>query len=382
MKIVCATSVVLGNEAFSTLGDVERVAERDIDSTIVHNADLLITRSKVKVNRALLENSSVRFAATATAGYDHLDIPFLEESGIVWSSAPGCNANGVAEWVAAALLHLATSRNVELAGKTLGIIGVGHVGTCVAALAPALGLRVLLNDPPRALLEPGPQWSSMETILAESDLLTLHVPLTDEGPHATRAMVNNQFFARMKPGCVFLNASRGEVVEEPALLRALDEKKISHALLDVFAHEPDVNPLLASKAVIVTPHIAGYSYEGRVRGTELCYLAACRWLNVKPSWTPPALPPDPARSLLLSRHGQTRTEALAEAVSAAYRITNDDKALRDGLGTDEAARRKHFQHLRKHYPDRHEFPAYTVRVAPADASIAAALARLGFNIAV
>lgn len=381
MKIVCATSVALGREAFSTLGEVDWIAERDIDATTVHGADLLITRSKVKVNRALLENSNVRFVATATAGYDHFEVPFLRERDIAWTSAAGCNANSVAEWVVAALLHLAIEHRIALAGKTLGIIGVGHVGSRVEALATTLGLQILRNDPPRALAEPGVGWRSLDTLLAESDFVTLHVPLTDDGPHATRMMVNDGFFARMKPGAIFLNASRGEVVEEASLRHALDKGTISHALLDVFANEPDVDPALAKKADIVTPHIAGYSYEGRVRGTELCYLAACSVLGVKPAWTPPPLAPDPQRIISLSSQRQPAIESIAAAVSAAYNIVKDDNALRAGLGGDEAARRKHFQRLRTHYPDRHEFPAYTVRGAAPDTPLGATLINLGFKIA-
>lgn len=377
MKIICATSVALGHEAFSTIGEVENIAERDIDSAVVRNAAMLITRSKVKVNRALLENSSVRFVATATAGYDHFDISSLKERGIAWYSAAGCNANSVAEWVVAALLKLAVERNMQLEGKTLGIIGVGHVGSRVVALAPALGLRILLNDPPRQLAEAGSQWSSLNTLLSESDIVTLHVPLTNEGPHATRGMVDADFFSRMRPGAIFLNASRGEVVDEPALMQALDNKQVSHALLDVFAHEPDVNPALAEKANLVTPHTAGYSYEGRVRGTELCYLAACSILKVKPTWTPPPLPADPARIIQLSDSQANPIAALAEAVRTAYNIRSDDASLRAGLGSDEAARRKYFQRLRSHYPIRHEFPAYTIHPS-APPPLANALTRLGF----
>lgn len=380
MKIVCATSVLLGREAFSTLGDVEWVPERDINPHVVRDADLLITRSKVKLTRELLQNSHVSFVATATAGVDHLDAAFLDERPIAWASAPGSNANSVAEWVTAALLHLAAKQGIELQGRTLGIIGVGNVGSRVAALAPALGLRVLLNDPPRALAEPGPRWQSLETVLAESDFISLHVPLVDGGPCPTRAMVDCRFLSSLKPGAIFLNASRGEVVDEDSLLLSLDQHCLSHAILDVFAHEPDVNPQTAAKAALVTPHIAGYSYEGRVRGTEMCYLAACRFLEVEPRWSPPPLPPDPARTINLDPRGRTIMESLAFVVQSAYAITNDDRALRDGLVADETARRRHFQSLRAHYPDRHEFSAFTVRLTGAAPDLAARLRQLGFAV--
>ena len=380
MKIVCATSVTLGREAFSTLGEVAWVPEREITAEVVRDADLLIGRSKVKLDRALLDGSRVAFAATATAGVDHVDAAYLEERQIAWTSAPGSNANSVAEWVAAGLLHLATRHGVALEGKTLGIIGVGNVGTRVAALAPALGLRVLLNDPPRAAAEPGAMWCELDALLAQADIVTLHVPLTDAGPYATRALVDCRFLSNLKTGAIFLNASRGEVVDEDCLRLAVDQDCVSHALLDVFAREPDVDPRTAAIADLVTPHIAGYSYEGRVRGTDQCYRAACRFLEVEPRWSPPPLPHDEARVLDADPRGRTDLDVLAELVARAYDITADDRALRAGLGPDEAARRARFQALRAHYADRLEFPAFTTRVPATHPTLAARLSRLGFTV--
>ncbi|MBW7908772.1 MAG: 4-phosphoerythronate dehydrogenase [Kiritimatiellae bacterium] len=379
-KIVCATSVLLGREAFASLGKLDWIPEKDIGPEVVRNADLLIARSKVKVNQALLHNSHVSFVATATAGFDHFDTAYLNKHGIAWTSSPGCNANSVAEWVIAALLHLAMQHGVDLQGRTLGIVGVGNVGSRVAALAPALGLRVLLNDPPRERAEPNLDWKSLDTILKESDIVTLHVPLTDGGPCPTRAMVDCRFLANLKPGAIFINASRGEVVDEESLLLSLERHYIGPAALDVFAHEPDVSPQTAARAAIATPHIAGYSYEGRLRGTEMCYQAACRFLEAEPQWTPPPLPPDPARVISYTAPRSSPIEALAHIVGAAYSIADDDRALRTGLTPDESARRRHFQQLRAHYPDRHEFPAFTVRLGGESADLARRLSRLGFGI--
>lgn len=379
-KIVCATSVTLGREAFSTLGEVVSIPEKEITADVVRDADLLITRSKVKVDAALLDGSRVAFVATATAGIDHFDTAYLNAQPIAWTAAPGSNANSVAEWFAAALLRLHLVRGEPLAGKTLGIIGVGHVGSRVAAIAPALGLEPLLHDPPRAAVEPGPMWVDRDTLLAQSDIVTLHVPLTDSGPYATREMVDCRFLSALKPGAIFINASRGEVVDEDCLQLGLGQRWIDHALLDVFAHEPDVDPRVAADAFLVTPHIAGYSYEGRVRGTEMCYRAACGFLEVEPRWSPPPLAPDPARVFELDPRGRSELEALADVVLRAYDIGADDRALRAGLGPDADARRKHFQSLRASYPDRHEFPAFTVRLAAPAPALAAKLSRLGFNV--
>lgn len=379
-KIVCATSVLLGREAFSTIGEVTWIPERDITADVVRDADVLITRSKVRVDAGLLEGSRIAFVGTATAGIDHLDTDYLDQKSIAWASAPGCNANSVAEWVAAALLRLHLVRGMPLEGKTLGIIGVGNVGSRVAAIAPALGLTPLLHDPPRAAVEPGPMWVDRDRALAESDIVTLHVPLTDAGPYATREMVDCRFLSSMKPGAIFINSSRGEVVDEDCLVLGIEQHWIDYALLDVFAHEPDVDPRVADAACLVTPHIAGYSYEGRLRGTEMCYRAACGFLEVEPRWSPPPLAPDPARVFTLDPRGRTDLEALADVVLRAYDIAADDHALRAGLGADAEARRKHFQALRASYRDRHEFPAFTVRLAMPAPALAAKLSRLGFVV--
>lgn len=380
MKIVCATSVTFGREAFSTLGEVVSVPERDIDAAVVRDADLLIVRSKVEVNARLLEGSNVSFVATATSGYDHFDVDYLETHRIAWFVATGCNANSVAEWVVAALLHLHRETDEPLEGRKIGIVGVGNIGTRVAALAPALGLTPLLNDPPRAIAEPGPHWISRERLLSESDIVTLHVPLTDTGPYATRKMVDCRFLSAMKPGAVFINSSRGEVVDEDSLLLALDQRWVGHAMLDVFATEPDVDPRVAGAAFLVTPHIAGYSYEGRVRGTELCYLAACQFLETQPRWSPPPTLSAPARRIDLDARGRSLLEALAEVVLQAYDISADDRALRRGLAGPAAARIGHFQSLRAAYPERREFSAYIARVRNASPELMERLEALGFRV--
>jgi erythronate-4-phosphate dehydrogenase len=380
VKIVCATSVALGKEAFSSIGHVTLIPEQEINADVVRDADLLITRSKVKIDAALLEGSRVSFVATATSGIDHLDIDYLNARSIAWANAPGCNANSVAEWVIAGLLQLHVVTWIPLEGKTLGIIGVGHIGSRVAALAPALGLRVLLHDPPRAAAEPSPVWTDLDALLAESDVVTLHVPLTDCGPYATRGMVNCRFLAAMKPGSIFINSARGEVVDEESLLLALQQKWIAHALLDVFACEPDINPRLAEAAFLATPHIAGYSHEGRVLGTEMCYRAACGFLEIEPRWVPPPLASDSVRVVDLDPRGLSDLEALAYVVQRAYDIAADDRALRDGLGANEAIRRERFQRLRANYTERREFSAHTVRLAAAAPSLEAKLERLGFAV--
>ncbi len=261
LRIVCAESVLFGREAFETLGDTVVLPDRKIGPADVREADALVVRSKTPVNRALLEGSRVSFVGTATAGFDHMDTVWLESQGVAWMAAAGCNANSVAEYITAALLCLATRYGWNLRRMTLGVVGVGQVGRRVVRKAEALGMRVLRNDPPRKLADQAPELIELDEVLAESDVVTLHVPLTEEGPFATRRMADARFFARMKPGASFFNASRGEVVDESDLLLALESGHVGHAVLDVWAHEPYWNADLARRADIITPHIAGYSYE-------------------------------------------------------------------------------------------------------------------------
>lgn len=379
MKIVCASSIVMGREAFSTLGDVTWLPERAIDAAAVRDADLLIIRSKVQVTRELLAGSRVAFVATATAGVDHMDLEYLAGAGIGWAGAPGCNADSVAEYVVAALLCMARRGRLSLEGRTMAIVGVGHVGTRVARLASALGLRVLLNDPPRQLAERKPELRPIDQVLPEADIVTLHVPLTASGPFATARMVDCRFLSQLKPGCVFINASRGEVVDEDCLLLALDQGWVSRMVLDVFEREPRVRRDVIERAELATPHIAGYSYEGRLRGTALCYEAACRFLEREPAWHPSAAQRHTVRAEV---RGRSPEEALHALVTAVYDIEEDDRALRAGLAMDDVARARHFQHLRATYRDRFEIPSFRAVLEDAEPGVAARARALGFEVVV
>jgi erythronate-4-phosphate dehydrogenase len=381
MKIICASSLALGREIFSTLGEVTVVPERDITAEVVRDADALIVRSKVRVNRELLEGSRVSFVGTATAGTDHFDVPWLEEHGLAWTSAPGSNARSVAEYVVAALLRLAVRHPVSLEGKRLAIVGVGNVGRRLADLAPALGLEVLLNDPPRAAVESDPALRSLEEILPQADIVSLHVPLTLEGPYATRHLVDCRFLSLLKPGCLFVNASRGEVVDEDSLLLALRQGWVSRSVLDVFEREPRLRCEVAIQADLISPHIAGYSYEGRVNGTHLCYEAACRFFEREATWraSPADCPSCPA--IQLDARGRRVEEVLDAVVRVAYDIEADDAALRSGLVEDDVERGRHFQKLRAQYPNRYEFGAWPVAVRGADDVVRERLRALGFQTA-
>jgi erythronate-4-phosphate dehydrogenase len=373
MKIVCASSLTLGREIFSTIGDVLIVPEKDINAATIKDADLLATRSKAKVNAAMLDGTNVKFYGTATAGTDHMDIAYLDRRGLPWTAAPGCNANSVSEYVTAALLRESVLHGGELAGKKIVVIGVGQVGSRVAKKAEALGMIPLLNDPPVKKKTGDQRFNELSEILPHADVVTLHVPLTENCEFATAKMAGEKFFAALKPGCFFINASRGEVVDEDALLRALDRGVIRRMVLDVFDNEPDIRLDVMNRADISTPHIAGHSYEGKLNGTVMVYQAACHYFGIAPRWTS-----DSSAKLIdieLDATGLRGEEAMLRAVSRAYDIEKDNRELRSGA----AAIGKKFNAMRGNYPDRFEFPRHCIRLRGASPQLTAKLRGLGFQ---
>lgn len=367
MKTVVAETVMLGREAFKTLGDVVVVPDREIGPDHLKNIDALIIRSKTKVTPELIANSSVRFIGTATAGFEHIDFQTLEEKGVRWCASPGCNADSVADYLTAALLRLP----IQLEGKTIGIIGVGQVGSRVAKRAEALGLRVLLNDPPRAAYEGSANFQSLERVLAEADIITLHVPLITEQPWPTYQMANDHFFEQMKPGSVFINAARGKVLDADALIQAKTSGHIAHTVLDVWNPEPNLRADVLAIADIGTPHIAGHSMEGKLNGTIQVYNEACRVFGIKPTWDPaPLLPAVEIPTLEIDPNGKTDLEVLAEAVLAVYDITDDQLSEKDI---------PNFDHLRANYRVRREFKNTRIILSQPRPSLSHRLVQIGFS---
>ncbi|MBI3985304.1 MAG: 4-phosphoerythronate dehydrogenase PdxB [Lentisphaerae bacterium] len=380
MKIVCATNIPFAREAFGTMGDVTVLPGREITAETVRDADILVLRSTTRVNAALLDGSRVRFVGTATIGTDHLDIGFLERRGIRWCASPGCNANSVSEYLVSALLCLGQRHGFALEGKTLGIIGVGNVGSRVAEKAGALGLRVLLNDPPKFELTGDSRFLPLDTLLKQSDILTLHVPLTKTGPHPTFHLADDAFFAALKPGCLFINAARGAVLSSDALLKAMDRRTVRHAVLDTWEGEPDIRWDLLKRTDLATPHIAGYSFDGMVIGTMMLYHELCRFLQIEPAWTPEALlPPPVVPTLLIDAAGQSDETVLGSVVRRVYDVECDDRRLRAGENRPETGRGKHFDHLRRTYPVRREFAFTRVETRNGRESLDRKLGGLGFG---
>ena len=381
MKIVCAASVLHAREAFSGLGDVVLVPDREISRAHLQDADALIVRSKTRVGPDLLEGTAVGFVATATAGADHFDVPWLNRAGLAWTASPGCNANSVAEYVAAALALLARKRAALLPGQTLGIVGLGQVGSRVAQKAALLGLRVLRNDPPLALKTGSADFLPLETLLPQIDALTLHVPLESGGPFPTRHLADCRLFEKLKPGTWFINSSRGAVTDSDSLQCALDHHLLAACALDVWEKEPELPDALKRAVDFLTPHVAGYSLEGLLNGTLHCYRELCHYLEVEPTWTPdPRLLP-PAPFVEIDAAHRAGDDVLAELLAAGCPIPEDDRAWRAEMTTaDPAELRRRFDRFRKNYQSRREFAAFRVHLSHASPALLETVAALGFQV--
>jgi len=362
--ILADENIPFAREAFGTLGEVRLKHGRQIAHADLADVDLLVVRSITMVDAALLAGTRVQFVGTATSGSDHVDTADLDRLGIAFHAALGCNANAVSEYMAAAWLTLATLRGETLAGRRVGVIGVGHVGSLVVKKARALGMEPVLNDPPKARETGSAGYRPLDELL-DCDIVTCHTPLTFDGPDPTYRLIGEAFFKRLKPGAWFCSAGRGEVVHETALHRALDEKCLDAVVLDVWDREPEIDGRLLARVDIGTAHIAGYSLEGKLNGTAMVYRAACAYLGVEPAWNPEAAVPPRGQGLPLGGFAEGETAiarldcegvaAFAGTVAAAYPILRDDEALRKTVGMSAAERGKAFDLLRKTYPVRREF---------------------------
>ena len=374
IRIVADENIARAQEALGSYGEVRLMHGRAINREALMDADALVVRSITQVNSALLEDTPVRFVGTATIGTDHIDFPYIEKHGIAFADAAGGGSRSVAEYVVAALLELRERELLSIAGEKLGVIGVGAIGRKVAELARCLGMQVLEHDPPRAAAEPGYQSVSLDAIL-ECDAVVLAVPLNKGGEHPTLHLVDSGFLSRLKPDAILINAARGGVVDSIALKEALHNKHLKACVLDVWEGEPEVPVDLLSFCSIVTPHIAGYSRDGKLKGTEMMAEALARHLGVQSRWkVADVLPGEAGR---LNVHGLDPLDAAHQLVSSAYDICSDDGMLRESFSLPDQDRRKFFDGLRKNYKERREFPAW--RFVTEEAGAAAMLEGLGFR---
>jgi len=377
MNIVADADIAFVQEAFSEFGAVELLPGRRITRETVQDAAVLLVRSVTRVDRALLDTTAVRFVGTATIGIDHVDTDYLAHQAIGFASAPGSNADSVADYVTAALVQLAESKRLELQSMTIGIIGVGNVGSRVMARAEALGMRCLCCDPPKQRMTGSGMYLPLGNVLEEADIVTLHVPLTADGEDATVRMADERFLRRMKENAILINSSRGGVIDEAALRRY--RGRLGGFVADVWEGEPMINLDTLRCADIATPHIAGYSFEGKVRGTAMIHEAACAFFFHAPVWRAVRyLGKRPAGRIDVSG----AKKPVYKAVMTAYPIMEDDGRMRMIADTPAEKRGEYFDALRRSYPKRREFSHYTVmcdRKHQADADV---LKRLGFSVQV
>lgn len=375
MRIVADENIPLLDEFFAGFGEIRRLPGRSIDAAAVADADLLLVRSVTQVDRALLDGSAVKFVGTCTIGTDHLDLDYFQQAGITWASAPGCNARGVVDYVLGSLLVLAEQQGVDLATRTYGVVGAGQVGSRLLKVLRGLGWRVLVCDPPRQAYEGG-DFVSLQQVLAECDVISLHTPLERLGEHPTYHLFDHARLAALKPGSWLINASRGAVVDNQALRELLPQRSDLQVVLDVWEGEPQADVELATLCRIATPHIAGYSLDGKLRGTAQIYQALCQHLGVAPSVELQQLMPAAWLSELTIDASADPAWALASICRAVYDPRRDDADFRRSLQGDAAMRRAAFDGLRKHYPMRREIDGLEVCVkgdAPAVASLVQAL---------
>ncbi len=291
MKIVVDDKIPFIRGVLEPFADVLYKQGSLIGHEDVKNADALIIRTRTKCNKELLEGSKVRFIATATIGSDHIDTEYCREKGIKWANAPGCNSGSVMQYVASALLSYAKSENIKLEDRVLGVIGVGNVGKKVVRLAEMLGMQVLLNDPPRQEVEGDCGFISLEGILRESDILSFHVPLSMNGRYKTYHMCDKDFANKMNDNTLLINTSRGEVIDNAIIKESLAAGKFANVILDVWEKEPNISKELVDAVKIATPHIAGYSTDGKAMGTLMSVRAVADYFDLPiTDWEPEELP--------------------------------------------------------------------------------------------
>jgi len=361
MLIVADENIPLLDAFFAGFGEIRRVPGRSIDRATVEQADVLLVRSVTNVNRALLEGSKVRFVGTCTIGTDHLDLDYFNEAGISWSSAPGCNARGVVDYVLGSLMTLAEIEGVDLPQRTYGVIGAGEVGGRLIKVLKGLGWNVKVCDPPRQAAEGG-DYVSLEQIIEQCDVISLHTPLTRTGEGATWHLFDEQRLQQLQPGTWLINAARGPVVDNAALRNVLLEREDLQAVLDVWEAEPEVDVALAELCVLATPHIAGYSLDGKQRGTAQIYQAYCEFIVQPPSIQLSDLLPAPWLSEVTLHADSDPAWALAMLCRGVYDPRRDDADFRRSLVGSVGEQRAAFDVLRKQYPVRREIEGLKVRI--------------------
>jgi erythronate-4-phosphate dehydrogenase len=378
VKILADQNIPQVAEAFRDLGEVELMPGREIGHAQLQDCRCLITRTVTRVDAALLQDTPVEFVGSATIGTDHIDLDYLADAGIGFSNAAGCNAEAAAEYVISGLFALSRRKGFDPLQMRAGIVGFGNVGSRLRQKLDALGIECRVCDPPLQEARQSSQaFVDLDTILRECNLISLHVPLTPGGMHPTFHLLNAKRLQALGDGCVLINAARGEVVDNHALLQLLTRRDDLHVFLDTWENEPRVSRELLRCVDLATPHIAGYSVEGRLRGTQMVLDAAARHFNLSPGWR--MSQQLPARSELHCRSTGSRLEFWQDLLQQHCNIWRDHDAFIAGADLHDDEFAAHFDGLRKVYPDRLEYERFSIR-QDSDRWPGTVLAALGFKV--
>jgi erythronate-4-phosphate dehydrogenase len=373
MKIIVDNKIPYIKGALEPFAEVLYLPGKDTTPEIAKDADAIITRTRTICNKKLLAGSSVKMIATATIGYDHIDTDYCESNGIEWTNAPGCNSWSVAQYIMAALHQLAFDKDMNLSELTIGVVGAGNVGSKVARLCEIIGMNVLVNDPPRQHIEGNAAFVSLEKIQKEADIITFHTPLTYEGNDKTFHLADSNFLNGCKKGIVFINSSRGEVMDTKSVLEGITSRKISNAIIDCWEKEPDIDTELLKEAYIATPHIAGYSKDGKANGTSMSVQAISRKFKLGiDDWQCENVELPEKTIIKIDGKGKTTQQIIGEAVLVTYPILDDSEKLKKSPET--------FEQQRGDYPVRREFPVYTIDAVHIEEKTLQLLSEMGFEI--
>jgi erythronate-4-phosphate dehydrogenase len=373
IKIIADQDIPFLKGVFEPYAEIEYYPGNNINNIVVKNADALIIRTRTKCNRDLLHGSAVKFISSATIGFDHIDIDYCKKNRIIWTNAPGCNSSSVQQYVAAALIYISGKYNFSLKERTIGIVGVGHVGTKIVKLAEYFGMTVLLNDPPRVRNEGLCGFISLEGILRDCDIITFHVPLNMTGEDKTYHMIDENLLEKVNPGTFIINTSRGEVADTEALKKALRSGKVAGAIIDVWESEPEIDVDLLNLVDIGTPHIAGYSADGKANGTSMSVQALSKYFSLGiDNWSPANIPVPDNTMININNTTASGEDIIAEAIINTYNIPEDVIRLRESPET--------FEKQRADYPLRREFNSYSVKLDRKDRDAERILRRIGFRV--
>ncbi|MBM95547.1 MAG: 4-phosphoerythronate dehydrogenase PdxB [Oceanospirillaceae bacterium] len=377
MRIFADENIPLLSSFFADLGEVNTFNGRNVTASEIRDAEVLLVRSVTQVDRSLLEGSKVRFVGTATIGTDHIDLDYLKQSDIGFCSAPGCNAQAVVDYVLSVISVLVDARDLPMNGLSVGIVGVGNVGHKLRLRLEEMGVSVVATDPFKTEEQVGPL-TTLDEVL-KSDIVTLHTPMTRDGEHPTWHMIGAEQLQAMKDDACLINSCRGSVVDNDALLEHAAANRDFDCVLDVWEHEPELDLNLMDCCLLATPHIAGYSLDGKMRGTEMVYQGVCEHFGFPVRRKLPQFLPEPGIKRVNFSDQEQEHQALRTAIRAAYEVRVDDGKMRTAMRKADDLRSA-FDKLRRNYPMRRDIPTLKIGVPSKCLELQQALRNAGFDV--